>query len=131
MDVGNPSNFVRILEIFHHNFPDLKKDLSSYSISDDETLATIKDLYKECHYLADPHGAVGYLSLKRYLQDQAGQKGIFLETAHPVKFPGAVEQVTGERIDVPPSVAAILQKEKQSLFMEPDFNMLKNYLLAR
>jgi threonine synthase len=131
MDVGNPSNFVRILEIFQHNFPELKKKLSSYSISDKETMATIKEVFDEYHYLADPHGAVGLLSLKRFLQEHPGQKGIFLETAHPVKFPEAVEKVTGKPIDAPPSVDEILQKEKHSHLIQPDFNMLKEYLLAR
>jgi threonine synthase len=131
MDVGNPSNFVRILEIFHHNFPELKKSLSSYSISDDETRAAIKELYRQYHYLPDPHGAVGYLSLQRYLQDNPGRKGIFLETAHPVKFPDAVEEAAGKITDWPPSVDAIINKEKQSHFMPADYNMLKDFLVER
>jgi threonine synthase len=129
MDVGNPSNFVRILEIFHQDFPGLKKNLSSFSISDDETRAAIKELYQRYHYLADPHGAVGYLSLKKYLQDHTSQKGIFLETAHPVKFPDAVEEVAGKITDMPPAVDAIMSKEKQSHFMPADYNMLKEFLL--
>ena len=68
MDVGNPSNFVRILEIFNHQFPELKNKLSSYSISDDETIATIKEVYQQYNYILDPHGAVGYLALKKYLE---------------------------------------------------------------
>ena len=99
MDVGNPSNFIRILEIFHHQFPELKKHLSSFSITDEETMATIKEVDEKFNYLLDPHGAVGYLSLQRYLQDHADKKarlsdgqGIFLETAHPVKFPESVEK---------------------------------------
>jgi threonine synthase len=69
MDVGNPSNFIRILEIFNHQFPDLKNKLSSYSINDTDTLATIKHVYQQYNYLLDPHGAVGYLALKKYLDD--------------------------------------------------------------
>jgi len=87
MDVGNPSNFVRILEIFHHQFPELKSKLSSYSISDKETMKTIAEVYQKENYILDPHGAVGYLSLQRYLNDNPNEKGIFLETAHPVMFP--------------------------------------------
>ena len=68
MDVGNPSNFVRILEIFNHQFPELKNKLSSYSINDADTVATIKEVYQQYNYLLDPHGAVGYLSLKKYLE---------------------------------------------------------------
>lgn len=131
MDVGNPSNFVRILEIFQNDFPELKKSLSSYSISDQQTMAGIKEVYEQYRYLPDPHGAVGYLSLKQYLQDHSGEKGIFLETAHPVKFPDAVEKVAGKITDMPPAVDAIMNKKKQSHFIPADYNMLKSFLLER
>jgi threonine synthase len=129
MDVGNPSNFVRILEIFHHQFPELKQHLSSASITDDETLVTIADVHHKYNYLLDPHGAVGYLALERYLQTHPGQKGIFLETAHPVKFPEAVEKVTGKKIEVPDSIANIMQKEKQSILLKAEYKYLREYLL--
>lgn len=130
MDVGNPSNFVRILEIFHQSYPELKEYLSSYSISDAETVATIKAVYEKDGYLLDPHGAVGYLSLERYLKEHAGDKGIFLETAHPVKFPEAVEKITGKAIDIPESVKDIMGKQKQSVLIKPDYNNLKEFLLS-
>ena len=130
MDVGNPSNFIRILEIFHHQFPDLAKNLSSYSISDEETMATIKEVYERAKYLLDPHGAVGYLSLKRFLEKHPGKKGIFLETAHPVKFPEAVEEATGRKIDLPSSINSIMGLEKKSLVIKPEFESLKNFLLS-
>jgi threonine synthase len=129
MDVGNPSNFVRILEIFHQSYPELKEHLSSYSISDTETEATIKAVYEKDNYLLDPHGAVGYLSLERYLKAHPGDKGIFLETAHPVKFPDAVEKITGKAIDIPASVMDIMDKEKKSVLIKPDYNSLKEFLL--
>jgi threonine synthase len=130
MDVGNPSNFVRILEIFHHEFPQLKSNLSSYSITDEETSAAIKDVFEKYSYIPDPHGAVGYLSLQRYLELHAGKKGIFLETAHPVKFPEAVENSTGKKIEAPLSVTAILNLEKKSISMKADYNHFKEYLLS-
>jgi len=130
MDVGNPSNFIRILEIFHHQFPDLAKNLSSFSITDEETKATIKEVYDTSNYLLDPHGAVGYLSLKKFLEKQPDRKGIFLETAHPVKFPDAVEKVTGKQIDLPSSIRSIMDLEKKSLFMKPDFETFKHYLVS-
>ncbi|MGZ8550073.1 MAG: threonine synthase, partial [Chitinophagaceae bacterium] len=108
MDVGNPSNFVRILEIFHHQFPELKNKLSSYSISDADTIATIREVYEQNNYLLDPHGAVGYLALKKYLECNPSSKGIFLETAHPVKFPDAVEKAAGKKIEVPSAISAIM-----------------------
>jgi threonine synthase len=132
MDVGNPSNFIRILEIFHHSFPELKNHLSSYSISDVETIDTISNVYKKYNYLPDPHGAVGYLALERYFADHPGiaGKGIFLETAHPVKFPEAVEKITGNKIAIPSSVADIMNRQKKSLVMKPAYTDLKEYLLA-
>ena len=129
MDVGNPSNFVRILEIFHHQFPDLAKNLSSYSISDEETMATIKEVYEGSAYLLDPHGAVGYLSLKRFLEKHPRRKGIFLETAHPVKFPGAVEKATSKKIDLPSSISSLMESEKKSIKMNASYETFKNFLL--
>lgn len=130
MDVGNPSNFVRILEIFNHKFPELKNKLLSYSITDDETIATIKEVYDQHNYLLDPHGAVGYLALKRYLADHPGENGIFLETAHPVKFPGAVEKITGKTIEAPDSVQAIMRSEKKSTQIEAEYEALRDFLMA-
>ncbi len=129
MDVGDPSNFVRILEIFGHRFPELKLNLSSYSISDEETMSLIKEVYDKYHYTCDPHGAVGYLALQRYLSLHPGQKGIFLETAHPVKFPEAVEKATGVPIDIPSFLQSLMQREKKSIRMKPSYDVLKDYLL--
>jgi threonine synthase len=129
MDVGNPSNFIRILEIFHHEFPDLARNLSSYSINDEETMATIKEVYERSDYLVDPHGAVGYLSLKRFLEKHPGRKGIFLETAHPVKFPGAVEEATSTKINMPSFLSSIMEAEKKSVKMKASYELFKNFLL--
>lgn len=129
MDVGNPSNFVRILEIFGHQFPELKDRLSAYTITDAETEATIREVYEKWNYLADPHGAVGYLALQRYLAEHPGQKGIFLETAHPVKFPDAVERITGQPIPLPAELGSIMQLEKKSTLILPEYAALKSYLL--
>lgn len=129
MDVGNPSNFVRILEIFRHNFAEIKNKLSSCTITDEETMSVIKNVYEHYHYLLDPHGAVGYLALLRFLNTQPGEKGIFLETAHPVKFPQAVEKITGRNIDIPASLNTMMQTPKKSILIQPDFDDLKQYLL--
>ena len=131
MDVGNPSNFVRILEIFHHQFPELKSKLSSYSISDKETMKTIAEVYQKENYILDPHGAVGYLSLQRYLNDNPNEKGIFLETAHPVKFPEAVEKATGHFISIPDSLLPIMKKDKLSIVIPADYSALKDFLLNK
>lgn len=131
MDVGNPSNFVRILEIFRHHFPELKSKLSSYSITDNETMAIIKEVYGKEGYVLDPHGAVGYLSLQRYLQSNPGLKGLFLETAHPVKFPEAVEGGIGQPVEIPLSLQPIMSKKKQSVFIRPAYQDLKDFLIGK
>ena len=130
MDVGNPSNFVRILEIFHHELPELKKKLSSDRITDEETRETIRRIFREDHYLADPHGAVGYLALQRYLQTHNEEKGYFLETAHPVKFPDAVQEATGKPVNLPSSLQSLMQQKKKSLYMKPDYAHLRSILLS-
>lgn len=129
MDVGDPSNFVRILELFHHQFPDLKSILSSFSISDEQTKQTIKDVFEKENYLLDPHGAVAYTAFQNYQQVNPGQKGYILETAHPVKFYDVVEPVLQQTIPIPKSIEAIMGKEKKSLLMDANFEKLKEYLL--
>ena len=131
MDVGNPSNFVRILELFHREFQSLKNVLSSDSISDEATAETIKTLYHKHHYLADPHGAVGYLALSQWLKQQGGGKGIFLETAHPVKFYDVVEPIIGQKVPLPPSVETLLHKRKHSIPSEPVYGSLRDFLISR
>ncbi len=129
MDVGNPSNFVRILEIFQHQFPALKSKLSSFSITDAETESVIDEVFKKYQYTLDPHGAVGYLALQRYLTEHSNAKGIFLETAHPVKFPEAVEQATGQKIKLPEHISEIMDREKISTVISPEYEALRNFLL--
>jgi threonine synthase len=128
MDVANPSNFVRILEIFNQQFDELSNNLSSATVTDADTETTIKRVYEQTGYLLDPHGAVGYLALEQYLA-QHGGNGIFLETAHPVKFPEAVERITGKPITMPAAVKAIMDAPKKSEVMDPSYEKLKAFLL--
>jgi len=130
MDVGNPSNFVRILELFHQQLGDLKKVLSSYSIGDDQTKAALKKVYDAHHYLMDPHGSVGYIALQEYLLAHPGSKGMFLETAHPVKFYDVVEPIIHTPVPIPASVNAVLQNTKVAHTMAADYAQLKEYLMA-
>ncbi len=113
MDVGNPSNFVRILELFDRDDHSLKENFSSYAFNDDQTREAMKDIYANSGYIADPHGAVGYLGLKQHGL-QANQYGVFLETAHPVKFLDVVESTIDTRVEIPTQIAAILHKEKKA-----------------
>jgi threonine synthase len=132
MDVGNPSNFVRILELFHHQFPQLKEKLSAYSINDEETKATMKRVYDETGYILDPHGAVGYLALEGYFS--AGEppaekaKGMILETAHPVKFYDVVEPVLNQKIQLPSTVEQIMHLQKQSTVINSNYKELTEFL---
>ena len=131
MDVGNPSNFVRIMEMFGQEINNLKNMFSSVSVSDDITKATIKEVHGKHHYTLDPHGAVGYYALHEYLKSHLKQHGIFLETAHPVKFPSTVEEATQNKIDFPESVQYLLNKQKKSIMMPAVFNDMKEWLMNR
>ena len=128
MDVGDPNNFVRILEIFEEDISELKRILSAYSITDDETKTTIKKIYKQYHYVLDPHGAVGYLCLERFLKKDRELKGIFVETAHPVKFYDVVEPLIGAKIPLPPAVENVIDKFKVTTKMDVDYNFLRDFL---
>ena len=131
MDVGNPSNFIRIQKIVNNDLYKLKKTFSSYSFTDKETrkaISTIRNLNGK--YIADPHGAVGYLGLKKFMETNDQVFGVFLETAHPIKFRDTVEQQLGLTLDIPSQIEAILDKEKESFVIE-DYLELKSYLLNR
>jgi threonine synthase len=128
MDVSNPSNFVRILELFNKEHSALADVLSSYSFTDKQTLATIEQLYIQQNYLSDPHGAVAYLGLKKFGATNSGYTGIFLETAHPVKFGNAIEKELGITIPMPEQLQSVLEGEKRALKIS-DYEGLKNILI--
>ncbi len=114
MDVGNPSNFIRIQEIFQNNLSTLKETFSAYSFSDDETRIEMKKIFQNSDYISDPHGAVGYLGLKNYgLKED--EFGVFLETAHPVKFLDIVEETLGVSVEIPSQIEKVLNKEKVAI----------------
>lgn len=131
MDVGNPSNFVRILELFQHQFTNLNNSISGYSVNDDDTLKTIKKVYEQYHYVLEPHGAVAYAALEGYLEENPEKKGFILETAHPVKFPDPVEKAIGEKIKIPRSLEGLMTKEKKTVEINSDFEELKRFLLNK
>lgn len=131
MDVGSPSNFVRVLELFQSSYQIISEKISGYTVSDEITKQTIAEVYKKDHYILDPHGAVAYYALADYLQSHPGKKGMILETAHPVKFPETVEEVIGKNIEIPEAVKPLFQLEKKSVLMEPTFSELKSWLLTQ
>ncbi|MDT0677491.1 threonine synthase [Autumnicola musiva] len=128
MDVGNPSNFVRVLEIFENKFGNLKKHLSSYSFDDLATKMAIKEVHQKTGYTMDPHGAVGYLGLQEFLKHRQDYHGTFLETAHPVKFMETVESVIEQKVQIPAVIDSILDKKKKTHQIS-DYDELKNHLL--
>lgn len=129
MDVGSPSNFVRILEIFGHRFVDLEQKLEAVSVSDEATTDTMRDVFARCNYILDPHGAVGFRALEDHL-DSDGGRGIFLETAHPVKF-DSVSEILGTQGNVPQGVLELFNKERISIEVENDYGQLKNVLVSK
>ena len=129
MDVGDPSNFVRIMELFQQQFSNLTAKVSSCSISDDITKETLRSVYSQHNYLCDPHGAVAYRALEDYLQTSTNSKGIFLETAHPVKFYDVVEPVIAQTVAVPDSIKEQLTKEKKSTLIGVGVEELKRFLV--
>ncbi len=140
MDVGNPSNFVRIMEILQNNFSQLTHALSSYSINDATTKATITRVFKTDNYTLDPHGAVAFAAAEIFLAQEAkvntnanaqnnNHRAIILETAHPVKFPEVVEEAIGEKIEVPASVQFLLDKAKVSIPLAANYTAFKHWMM--
>ena len=129
MDVGDPSNFIRVLELFDHKYDDLKEVFSAYSFDDVQTKAAIIEIYKHSGYVMDPHGAVGYLGVQEFLKINSDYFGVFLETAHPVKFLNTVEEVIAEKVEVPSSIKSLFDKKKKSLQID-NYEDLKGFLLS-
>jgi threonine synthase len=115
MDVGNPSNFIRIQEMYGNDLAEFKKDFSSYTFSDVETTIAMQTIFKTNGYIAEPHGAVGYLGLKKELKNYTNAIGIFLETAHPIKFLDIVEPTLNVKLPIPPQIESVMHKEKVSV----------------
>lgn len=128
MDVGDPSNFARVLDLYKHSHGDICKEISGCCYNDEQIAETIAKTYKETGYLLDPHGAVAYRSLEDGLAPN--ETGIFVETAHPAKFKATVEAIIGEEIDIPDRLAAFLNSDKKTVKMSSAFAAFKNYLMS-
>lgn len=129
MDVGDPSNFARILDLYHYNKEEICADISATTYNDDQIKETIRDTWEKHRYLLDPHGACGYRSLKDNLREQ--EVGIFLETAHPAKFLDTIEIAIGEKIDVPGKLKTFMAGKKQTINLSKNFDEFKAFLLDR
>ena len=128
MDVGDPSNIKRILDIYKKS-DILKKDMLSWSYSDSETINIIKRILKDYKYILDPHGAVGLLGLENFIKYNNNCNGIFLGTAHPSKFLDIIEPEINEKIKIPDRLKDVLEKEKESISIKNDYQDFSNYLL--
>ena len=129
MDVGDPSNFARIYDLYGKDVNNMRKEISGATYSDEQIADTIRDVYQRTGYLCDPHGACGYRALKENLADN--EIGVFLETAHPAKFKDTVERIIGQNVEIPAKLAAFMQGTKQSIAMSGDFADFKAYLLKQ
>lgn len=127
MDVGDPSNFARVLDLYGGNHAAITADISGATYTNEQIAETMQSVWQEYHYLLDPHGACGFRALAEGLQP--GETGIFLETAHPAKFKDTVERIIGEEVQIPEKLQAFMRGEKQSLSMSKDFADFKQYLL--
>ncbi len=130
MDVGNPSNFARLLDLFGHDYLLFSKAITGFAFSDEETRKAMREVYDQANYMLDPHGAVGYLGLKKYLDQSKEANGIFLETAHPGKFRDVVEDVLNTKIVLPERLSQLAQREKKSIRMSKAFIDFREFLLG-
>jgi threonine synthase len=129
MDVGDPSNFARILALYDNKYEDIKAEISGVSYNDAQIRESMKQTYSEDGYTLDPHGACGMRALRELLAE--GETGVFLETAHPAKFSDTVEGAIGASVTVPEKLKAFMAGKKQSVEMSKNFDDLKSYLMAK
>ena len=127
MDVGAPSNFDRILDLYHGEHASIATDISGNTYNDDEIRTTIRETYERTGYLLDPHGACAYRALKE--RKKSNEKGIFLATAHPAKFKEVVENCIGKTLEIPERLSEFMRQPKQSISLPNDFDRFKKMLL--
>lgn len=128
MDVGDPSNFARVLALYQGSYEAIKAEISGATYTNEQIAQTMRQVWQDHKYLLDPHGACGFRALQEGLAQ--GETGIFLETAHPAKFKDTVEQIIGESVVVPEKLQAFMQGEKQSVLMTKHFADFKSYLMS-
>jgi threonine synthase len=131
MDVGNPSNFARLLHFYHNDHRQMGRDMTGISVSDADTIGTIRSVHERYGYLMDPHTAVGFRALERYRADRAGEgfPGVVLSTAHPVKFDEAIMNAIHREVPLPERLKAIMEKPKRATAVEADYRALSRFLL--
>lgn len=128
MDVGAPSNFARILDLYDNSHEAISKEIAGCTYTDEQIAQTLKETYATTGYLLDPHGAVGYRSLVEGLDEN--EIGIFLETAHPAKFKETVESIIEDEINIPTKLAAFMKGTKSTVKLSSAFPAFKKYLMT-
>ena len=131
MDVGNPSNFWRMTNLYNDSLEEMRKDITGFSVNEDETREAMKACYRRFNYVIDPHGAVGLHAWNQLMSKQSNNSGVILETAHPSKFSNVVEETLHLVPEMPERLAAIVAKQKRSILISPELSELKSYLLSR
>jgi len=133
MDVGNPSNYARIVSLYGNDYEKIKSIIYGTSFSDEETISAIKEIHSKYNYTIDPHGAVGYLAFNEYLRKHQDQNitGVVLETAHPSKFTDVVNQAIKNEIEIPARLSAAIRKEKKSVLISKGYEDFKQFLLQK
>ena len=131
MDVGNPSNFVRLLDLFQGDFESLSREIAGYAFTDSETETAMQEVFSRNKYIMDPHGAVAYLGLKEFLKSRkTAATGIFLETAHPAKFKEVVDETLQVPVPIPTELQKFLQHPKKSISLSSEYQVFKDFLNA-
>ena len=128
MDVGDPSNFARVLDLYSGSHQAISAEISGVSYNDQQIAETLKNCYSETGYLLDPHGAVGFRALQEELKEN--ETGIFMETAHPAKFLDTVERIINEKVEIPLKLQEFMKGTKQSESLSTDFEGFKKYLMS-
>ena len=128
MDVGDPSNFARIIELYGNSLEAIREDMEGFSYTDKQLSNAIRNVFTKYKYLTDPHGAAGYLGLCDYRKNNVMETGIFLETAHPSKFQEIVETITGEHLEIPERLRKFIDLEKKSIPMSREYKHFREYL---
>jgi threonine synthase len=129
MDVGDPSNFARILDLYGNSHETISAEIAGCTYTDEQIADSLRECYKTYGYLMDPHGSVGYRALMELLQP--GETGVFLETAHPAKFKETVEEIINDEVTIPAKLQEFMKGTKQSVQMSKDFADFKAYLLQQ
>lgn len=129
MDVGNPSNFTRMLDLYSSTWNIMKEAISGYAYNDISTQKAMIEVRDKYNYIIEPHGAVGYLALKEWQKTNSNTQGVILETADPSKFLEDVEAILNQKIDIPERLALLADRKKESILTSTDFIEFKNYLL--